>query len=187
MSCRKQTQHTQRVKFHCAHVHDTKSLARAIAELVGYYRYMLKCLCLCLLLTVWHLYREYHSRTPETLPRLRRWFTSRRHSSHRIQRSLSLRVHSSMRSQHTSSGVRNFATQSFSEADKIKVDRVSQDRAATPIVVTTKRFVSTTSLVSYDLIVTCLPTGVYQLVVHLLLMVDSFMKLDRPWMSHTGR
>ena len=57
-----------------------------------------------------------------------------------------MRVPSSARSQPPSSGIRSFATQSFSGADKIKVDRVSQDRATAPIVVTTKRFVSTTPL-----------------------------------------
>ena len=90
-----------------------------------------------------------------------------------------MRVHSSTRSQPSSSGVRSFATQSFSGADKIKVDRVNQDKATTPNVVTTKRFVSATSLVSYYLIVTCWPTEVYQLAVHLQLMAGSFMRLGK--------
>lgn len=79
------------------------------------------------------VYREQESSTPETLPRLKRLLTGR-HSSHRIQRSASLRVH---KSQASANGVRSFATQSFSSADKRMVDR-----AATPIIVTTQRFVS---------------------------------------------
>lgn len=140
------------------HLHDTKFLARTIAEMVGYYRYADKLVFVDV--TDWYLYREYQSSTPETLPRLKRWFTGR-HSSHRIQRSVSLRVHSSTRAHPTTSGVRSFATQSFSGADKMK-DRVIHDKSNTPIVATTRRFVSTTSLVSYYLIVTCLPTEVYQ-------------------------
>ena len=95
--------------------------------------------CLC---------RAYHSRTPETLPRFKRWFTGR-HSNHRIQRSASMRVHSSTKSHTINSSVRSFATQSFSEAHKTK-DRVIHDRPNMTSV-TTKRFVSTTSLVSHYL------------------------------------
>ena len=65
-----------------------------------------------------------------------------------MQRSASLRVQSSSRYQPPTNGARSFATQSFSGADKIKADRASQDIAPTPAVVTTKRFVSTTLLVS---------------------------------------
>lgn len=113
--------------------------------MVGYYRYANVFVCCCA--TSWYLYREYPSGTPETLPRLKRLFTGR-HSSHRIQRSLSLRVHSSTKSQPASSGVRSFATKSFSGADKLRVERPVQDRAAA--VSTTKRYVNTiTSSVSY--------------------------------------
>lgn len=121
--CSLHTQHTQRVKFHCPHLHDTKLLAKTIAEMVGYYR-------------------EYHSRTPETLPRLKRWFSGR-HSTHRMQRSVSLRGHHSTKS-HTltaTSGGRHFATQSFSGADKMR-DRVIHNRTNTPVVVTTQRSIS---------------------------------------------
>jgi len=96
--------------------------------------------------------REHQSRTPE-LPRLKRLFTGRRTraSRHRIQRSLSLRVPSSTRSQPTTSGVRSFATQSFSGVDKVKVERVMPAaEAATPIVMTTRFVSTTTSLVSYS-------------------------------------
>lgn len=110
--------------------------------MVGYYRYAR--VPVVVVIDNWYVCREYQSRTPE-LPRLKRLFTGRRN---RIQRSVSLRVHSSARSQ--PSGVRSFATQSFSGADRVKVERVMPaDEAATPIVVTT-RFVSrTTSLVNY--------------------------------------
>ena len=97
---------------------------------------MCACVCWHSLIDV-HTYREHHSRTPETLPRLKRWFTGR-HSSHRIQRSVSMRVHSSTKSHTVNSSVRSFATQSFSGADKMK-DRVIHDKPVATSVLTTKR------------------------------------------------
>ncbi|XP_065911945.1 FERM domain-containing protein 5-like [Dysidea avara] len=92
--CNPHTHNFQKAKFHCPHLHDTKLLAKTIAEMVGYYR--------------------EQGRISETLPRFRRLFGGR--SSRRIQRSASLRI-PTRSSQGATSGVRSFATQSFSARD----------------------------------------------------------------------